>query len=488
MESLCDLDAVELRRRIGAREISPVEVFDAFVRRIEAFNPRLNAMVEMRLDAARAEARAAEHKVTTGAALGVLHGLPVAVKEAEDVRGLRSTKGATIYAARIAQRDCGMVERLRGAGAIIIGKTNVPTLTQGLTTENPVYGRTLNPHAPDRTCAGSSGGAAVALAADLVPLATGSDTGGSIRGPASVCGVSGLRPSPGVVPGEGRPLGWNVMTVLGPLARTVSDTRLFLAGMMGTDARDPLSGPLDPALGFAGEPLDLSTLRVAVSADLGVAQCTAQVRAAFEAKVAHFASVFHRCDWTQPDMSGVHEVYLTLRSLTHMTRYEPEHLAERSGLTPGARTDLRRGDDLSGWDIARAIAEHTRIYRRFQDFYRNYDLIITPGRTMPFYTLAEVERLNASINEEEAAQRNDLWAGRGNINAPITMMAHPAITMPAGRDGDGLPFGVQVVGPWRGDDFTLRAAAALERLFSGVPELARPRPDLSGLGEVSPAR
>jgi Asp-tRNA(Asn)/Glu-tRNA(Gln) amidotransferase A subunit family amidase len=480
MNDVTSLAAGELRRLIGAGALSPLEVFDAFAARIERYNPALNALVAMRLEAAREEARAASEALRDGAPLGALHGLPVAIKEAENVAGLPTTKGATIYANRIAARDCRMVELLRAAGAIVIGKSNIPTLTNGLTTENAIYGRTLNPHDANRTCAGSSGGAAVALAADLVPLATGSDTGGSIRGPASVCGISGLRPSPGIVPAEARPLGWNVMTVLGPMARSVDDVALMLHGMTAFDARDPFSAEVDARLLAAPARIDPCTLRVAFSADLGgVVECTDAVRRTFAARVARIAPAFARCDEASPDLSGVHEVYLTLRSLTHMTRYEPEHLADRAGLSPAARTDLRRGDGFSSWDIARAMAQHTVIYRRFQAFFADYDLLLTPGRALPIYDLAEVDRRNAQMAAEEAKARNDLWAGRGNINAPITMMAHPALTMPAGRDADGMPFGIQVVGRYRGDRMLLDACAALERLFESDPELARPRPDLS---------
>jgi len=482
MDDITALAATELRRLIGAGALSPLEVFDAFAARIERYNPALNALVEMRLDAAREEARAASAALRGGAPRGALLGLPVAIKEAEDVAGLRTTKGAPIYAGRVAARDCRMVALLRAAGAIVIGKSNVPTLTNGLTSENPIYGRTLNPHDPMRTCAGSSGGAAVALAADLVPLATGSDTGGSIRGPASVCGISGLRPSPGIVPSEARPLGWNVMTVLGPMARSVPDVALMLRGMTAFDTWDPFSAPPDPRLLAPPAALDLCGLRVAFSADLGgVVECTDAVRRTFAARVARFASAFARCDEAAPDLAGVHEVYLTIRSLTHMTRYEPEHLEDRSGLTPQARTDLRRGDGLSGWDVARAMAEHTAIYRRFQAFFAEHDLLITPGRTLPIYDLDEVERRNAALAAEEAGARNDLWAGRGNVNAPITMTGHPALTLPAGRDGDGMPFGIQVVGRYRGDRMLLEACTALERLFEADPELARPRPELSRL-------
>ena len=480
MTELCDLDATELRALIGARKTSPVEVLDSCIARIEAVNPTLNAIVEMCLDQARDAAAQAERDVAAGTDLGPLHGLPVAIKEAENVAGLRTTKGSPLYADVVARADCAMVAAIRRAGGIVVGKTNVPPLTNGLTTDNPVYGLTRNAFDLDRTCAGSSGGAGVALAARMVPLATGSDTGGSIRGPASVSGIVGLRPSPGLVPSEERPQGWSVMTVLGPMARSVADTRLFLQGMMSEDRRDPFSGPIDPALRGPAAPVDLSGLRVAVTPDLGVVDAIDAARATFKSKVAQFSGAFAVCDWANPDMDGIHEVYLKLRSLVHMTRYEPEHQSDPSGLTPQARTDLRRGAGLSARDAAAALAEQTAIFRRFQSFFDDYNILITPGRTLPFYTLGEIDVANARLIEEETAQKNDLWAGRGNINAPVTMMGHPALTMPAGKDPQGLPFGIQVVGPYRGDDFLLGVCQSLEELFATRRDLMRPTADITG--------
>jgi amidase len=482
MTELCDLDATELRALIGARQVSPVEVLDSCIDRIEAINPTLNAMVELRLGEARKEAKQAEQVVGKGADLGPLHGLPVAIKEAENVTGLRTTKGSPIYADVVAAEDCRMVASIREAGGIIVGKTNVPTLTNGLTTDNPIYGLTRNPFDLERTCAGSSGGAGVALATRMVPLATGSDTGGSIRGPASVSGVVGLRPSPGLVPSEERPQGWSVMTVLGPMARSVADTRMFLQGMMSTDYRDPFSGLADPALRGTAEAMDLGKLRVAVTADLGVVEATDTARATFKSKVSQFADAFGACRWDTPDMSGIHEVYLKLRSLVHMTRYAAEHLADPSGLTPQSRTDLRRGDGMTARDAAAALAEQTEIYRRFQAFFQDIDILITPGRTLPIYSLDEIDTANARLAKEEAAAKNDLWAGRGNINAPITMMGHPAMTIPAGKDPAGLPFGVQIVGPYRGDAFLLDVGEALESYFATKRDLSRPIADVTAFG------
>jgi len=478
MMELCDFDATALREMIGAGQASPLEVLDSCIERIEAVNPALNAMVELCLDSARDEAKRAETTIATGATLGRLFGLPIAVKEAEDVEGLRSTKGSPLFANVIAERDCAMVATIRAAGGIIVGKTNVPTLTNGLTTENPIYGLTRNPFDLERTCGGSSGGAGVALAVRMVPLATGSDLGGSIRGPAAVSGIVGLRPTGGLVPSEGKSMGWNGMSVLGPMARTVGDTRLFLQGMMSDDSRDPLSGPIDPALREPAHQVDVSALRVAVSPDLGIVMATDDSRATFRSKVAQFASLFAACDWAEPDMSGIHEAYLKLRSLVQLTRYTA-HLKDRSGLTPQVRTDLRRGDAMTAKDAADAMVVQTKIFRRFQVFFQDYDLLITPGRALPNYTLAEIDKANARLAAEEAQEENDLWAGRGNITAPITMMGHPAVTLPAGKDPQGLPFGLQIVGPYRRDNLLLGACHAVEAYFQTKRDLVRPLADVT---------
>ncbi len=485
MTELCDLSAVDLRDKIGRKEISPVELFDSCAGRIAQANPALNAMVEMRLDDARREAETAEQAVLDGEELGPLHGLPVAIKEASDVAGLRTTRGSTLYADNVAAEDCGMVATIRANGGVIIGKTNVPELTNGLTTDNPVYGLTRNPHDLERTCAGSSGGAGVVLAASMVPLANGGDTGGSIRGPADVSGIWGLRPTSGLVPDEGRPLGWSNMTVLGPMARSAADTRLFMQGMIDADSRDPFSGQIDPALLEEGRPADLGSLRVAVSADLGMVDLADGIADTFKQKVGLFADAFNLCEAADPDMGEIHRAYLNLRSMVHLTRYPPEHQTPEnlSKLTPQARTDLRRGRGMTASDIAWAHKEHTRVFRNFQRFFEDFDLLITPGRARPFYTLDDIAKRNARMLAEEDAETRALYGDQGNINSPITMMGHPVLAVPAGRGPEGLPFGLQVIGPYRGDAMLLDIGLALEGLFNGNPALARPLPDLDALAE-----
>src|SRR6478735_6775618 len=244
-EELLNLSAVELRRRIGTKEISPVELLDACIARIERINPAVNAVTAVCYERARQEAKVAERAVMRGDALGLLHGLPAGIKDLDETGGLLTTYGSPLYRDFVPERDNAMVARVREAGAIVVAKTNVPEFGAGANTRNPVWGATGNPFDPRLNAGGSSGGSAVALACDMLPVCTGSDTGGSLRIPAAICGVVGFRPSPGVVPADGRPLGWTPISVLGPMGRSVADLRLLFSAQIGMDDREPLAFPLD---------------------------------------------------------------------------------------------------------------------------------------------------------------------------------------------------------------------------------------------------
>src|SRR5690349_16284008 len=262
-DDLVARNAVELRRMIGAKEISPVELLEACIERIEIINPAVNAITATCYDDARKAAKAAERQVLDGEPLGLLHGLPLGVKDLEDTAGLLTTYGSPMSRGHVPSRDVVLVERLRAAGAILVAKTNVPELGAGANTRNVVWGATGNPFNPVLTAGGSSGGAAVALACDMLPVCTGSDTGGSLRIPAALCGIVGFRPSPGVVPGDRRPLGWSPLSVLGPMGRSVTDTRLLFAAQIGMDDREPLAFPVDPDQIALASPIDLGRLRAA---------------------------------------------------------------------------------------------------------------------------------------------------------------------------------------------------------------------------------
>ena len=245
---LCDLTATEARRLIGTKEISPVDLVESCIARIEAVDGAVNCMVTRAYDRAREEAKVAEQMVMDGDDLGLLHGLPMGIKDLEATEGIRTTWGSLPTKDTVPEADQGSVAAVRAEGAILLGKTNTPEFGAGANTKNRVFGATGNPFNPELTCAGSSGGSAVALATGMVPIASGSDYGGSLRTPAGFCGVVGFRPSPGTVPAEGKAAALMPWSVLGPMARTVADTALLLQAQMDDDRRDPFSHLVDPRL------------------------------------------------------------------------------------------------------------------------------------------------------------------------------------------------------------------------------------------------
>ena len=241
MSEPCDLDAVTARRLMGQKALSASELLQSCIARIEAVDHAVNAIPERCFDRARDEARRADAAVMAGDTLGALHGLPLGVKDLEDAEGLRTTFGSPIFSDNVAAADQRSVAAVRAAGAIVVGKTNTPEFGAGANTRNTVHGATGNPFDPTKSAAGSSGGSGVALATGMVPIATGSDTGGSLRNPAAFNGIVGFRPTPGLVPSEKRGLGWSNLPVLGPMGRTVPDLCLLLSAMVSDDARDPLA-------------------------------------------------------------------------------------------------------------------------------------------------------------------------------------------------------------------------------------------------------
>ncbi|MBD0276198.1 MAG: amidase, partial [Acetobacteraceae bacterium] len=317
----CDLPAAEARRLIGRKALSPVELLESCLRRVEAVNPAVNAVVALDANRARAAAREAEAAVMRGDHLQPLHGLPVGIKDLEETAGLRTTYGSPIFRDFVPDADCGMVDRIRAAGGIVLGKTNTPEFGAGANTRNAVYGATGNPFDPARSAAGSSGGSAVALATGMAPLCSGSDTGGSLRNPAAFCGVVGFRPSSGLVTSEKRGLGWSCLPVLGPMARSVPDTALLLSAMASDDAYDPLAYTLharpvrgEKALFHPVRQIDLSTLSLAFSEDFGMAPVEETVRAAFRGVAAAASKLFRASGEAHPDCTDGDTAFEVLRA------------------------------------------------------------------------------------------------------------------------------------------------------------------------------
>ena len=476
MTEPCDLTAVEARRLIGQKALSPVELTDSCIGRIEAVDGSVNAMVTRCFERAQSEAKAAEAAVMQGDALGALHGLPMGVKDLNVTEGVLTTYGSPMHAENVPAKDERIIAALREAGAIVIGKTNTPEFGAGANTKNAVFGATGNPFDPSRICGGSSGGSAVALATGMAPICTGSDTGGSLRTPASFCGVVSHRSTPGVVPSDRRGIGLTTYNVQGPMARTVADTSLMLSVMAGNDPSDPLSGPIDANIFRTVEDIDLSGLRVAWSTDLGCVPVDNELARIFEERVGMLASSFKSCERRDPDMADALDVFWVIRGVGFLAGRLDAYKNNRDKLGPNIISNVEAGLKMTAEEIAWANAEQTAIYRRFQEFFEDIDVLLCPGNSVsPF----PVEQLYCDeINGKKTANYVE-WLG---IASAITLTGHPVTLIPTGIDHTGTPFGMQVVGPRRHSDrFTIGTAAAIERVFQGMPATQRPLPDLAAL-------
>ncbi len=478
--SLLSLSAVEMRRRIGTREISPVELLEAAVERIAALNPAVNAITGNDVIAARAVAKQAEAAALRGDELGLLHGLPTGIKDLHETRGLLTTYGSALFAEHVPAQDAAMVARVRGEGAVILAKTNVPEFGAGANSRNPVWGATGNPFDPSLNPGGSSGGSAVALACDMLPVCTGSDTGGSLRIPAAMCGVVGFRPSPGLVPMDTRPHGWTPISVLGPMGRDVADTRLLLAAQVAMDDREPLGFPIDRQAAMTSRPVDLGRLRVGWTEDFGQCPVGGEIRTAMREKMAAMASLFRSCERIEPDMGEADRCFDVVRAQGFVARYQAEYERDPGSLGPNIRANYEIGANMTLADAAWANGEQTRIFRRFQALFQTYDLILSP--TVPVTPFPWTQLYLAEL--EGVPLRNYYhWLA---LTYFVTLVTNPAISLPCGQDPMGMPFGMQVTGRFRGDLALLDAAAGLEAAWARIAGLGRPRPDLARLAVPRP--
>lgn len=477
----CDLDAVDARRLIGVKKLSAIELLESCITRTLAVDPAVNAMVARDFDRARVTAALADQQTMRGDALGALHGLPVGIKDLEDVAGLRTTYGSPLFTHHVPTSDQFIVSQVRAAGGIIAGKTNTPEWGAGANTRNAVYGATGNPHNPMMSAAGSSGGSAVALATGMVPLATGSDTGGSLRNPAAFCGIVGFRPTPGLVPSDKRGFGWSNLPVLGPMARTVPDLCLLLSAIVSDSAVDPLAATVEgaqvrKAVDFAApEKIDLAGLRIALSADFGFAPTERHIRTVFAEKVALFADVFAVAETASPDCSGMDETFEVLRAMAFLGSHFDKVRDTPDQVGPNVRANVEEGLRYSAMDIVRAMKQQTVLYHRFQTFFERYDVMITPSVTISPRPWSE---LYPTEIDETPTRSYFHWLALAY--APTTV-GHPALSLPVGRDHNGMPFGLQIVGRRGGDKKVLAVAAALETLLAGDRQTARPLPDIAAL-------
>jgi amidase len=486
MAEACELTAVEARRLIGAKQLSSSELLESCIARVEAVDHAVNAMVARDFDRARVAAKAADAAVVRGDAMPPLHGLPIGIKDLESTAGLRTTFGSPLFRDNVPAKDERLVAAIRRAGAIVLGKTNTPEFGAGANTRNAVYGATGNPFNPEKSCAGSSGGSAVALATGMAPFCQGSDTGGSLRNPAAFCGVVGFRPTPGLVPTERRPHGWSALPVVGPMGRTVADTALLLSGMIGDDAIDPLATTVHGKTVRRAEDfspparIDLAGLRVALTADFGFAPTEKHVASVFSETTGLFRHVFGRADDATPDCSGTDEAFEVLRGLGFVAAHLQKVRNTPDLVGPNVRANVEEGLRYGAEDIARALSQQTSLYHRWQSFFQRYDVILTPAITISPRSWRE---LYPAEIDGTATRTYFHWLAMAYA---VTVVGHPALSLPVGRDRNGMPFGLQIVGPRGGDALVLRVAAELETLLAGDKRTARPTPDLAALKAASP--
>lgn len=456
---LCFLPAHKMREAMKRREISPVELVRVILARLEKINPQVNAYCTVAPERALQAAQKAESEIIKGEEIKPLHGLPVSIKDLTITAGLRTTFGSKIFANYIPEEDALIVQRLKRAGAIILGKTNTPEFGAGANTYNALFGATRNPWKLTHTCGGSSGGAAVALACGLGSLATGSDLGGSLRIPASFCGVVGFRTSPGLIPVYPRLLGWDTLTVEGPMARTVKDTALMLSVMAGRDDLSPISLPLEGgAFLEAVENPEIKGLKIAWSPDLQIIPVDKEVKSVTEAAVQRFAEWGCVITSDQPDYAGLREVIQVTRAWRMAALYGDALKKWGEVMNPNLVANIEQGLKLTAEEIGKAEKNRTMIYQRVHRFFEKYDLLITPTVAIPPFPV-EIP-YPKEINGQPMVSYIDWFL----LTYAISITGHPAISIPCGFTAAGFPVGMQIVGPRLAEATVLKAAAAFEAI------------------------
>ena len=457
-DSLCFAGARDLAGKIRSRAVSSREVMTAFLSQINRLNPQLNAIVaRLDDDACLALADKADRALTGGGTIGPLHGLPTAFKDLEPAVGFPQSKGSPIFKDFMPDADSVLVERIRRSGAIPIGKTNVPEFGMGSHTYNKVYGTTVNAYDPTKTAGGSSGGAAVALAAGMLPIADGADLGGSLRNPANFNNVVALRPSVGLVPVAPTPIPFVGVSVKGAMARSVSDVAFGLSVMAGADRRDPQSFDSSPE-SFAGSlERDLRGVRIAWCLDLGGLPLDRRIRSVLEARRRTFEDLGCIVEDACPDFGEVNDIFLTLRTWASWNIYKDLLAQHRSQMKPEAIWDIESGAHLTGEDVGRALIAQGQLLERMRTFQDRYEFMVCAVNQVPPFDAGEpwpksIE--GVAMENYVAWMKTTYW---------ISTTCRPAISVPAGFTSDGLPVGVQIVGRYRDDLNVLKMAFAFEQ-------------------------
>lgn len=453
---ICFLTAVEMANLIRLRELSAREVMAAHLKQIERVNPHVNAIVTLVVDQAMENARKADEAQAHGDALGPLHGLPVAHKDLFETAGIRTTYGSRIFKYHVPTEDAIIVEAIRKAGAIAVGKTNTPEFGAGSQTFNEVFGVTRNPYDLTKTCGGSSGGAAVSLACGMVPIADGSDSGGSLRNPAAFCGVVGMRGAPGRVPTSAVGDAWSTLSVSGPMARNVSDLALLLSAIAGPDPRCPIS-ITEPGSRFAGNlQREFKGARVAWFKDMGGIPFDRRILEVVNAQRKVFEGLGCIVEEAEPDWNGAHDSYDTLRAWGFASTHS-ENVRQHPDLVKDTiRWEVERGSKITAADIARALSLRAAAWDRMRQFQQKYEYFISPTtQVLPF-------DVNQPYPTEIEGVRMGTYIEWQKSCILISALENSAISVPCGF-ADGLPVGLQIVGRHRDEWSILQLAYAFEQ-------------------------
>jgi amidase len=462
---LCYTGAKKLARMIRARKVSATEVTRAFIARIEQVNPKVNAIVTFLPEEALERAKALDRK---GAAGGPLAGLPIAHKDIVPTRGVRTTFGSPIFADHVPTEDHVIVERLRAAGAIFVGKTNTPEFAVGAQTFNPVFGATRNPYDLAKTSGGSSGGAAASVASGMLPFADGSDLGSSLRNPGSFCNVVGFRPTPGRVPNWPFPNTWDTLWSVGPIARTVEDAALLFSAMAGPDPRVPTSHA-EPGKVFA-RPLrrDFRNVRVAWSRDLGGLPVDGQVARVLESCRPVLTSLGCVVEEAEPDLTEADEAFQVQRAIGFVEAHGELIKTERARMKDTVVWNIDEGLRMDAARIAKANVLRSRVFHAMREFLERYEFLLLPTVQVPPFPVDQ-----PYVTEIDGVKLGSYMEWMKSTYL-ITATSHPAISVPAGFTDEGLPVGLQIVGRYRDDFGVLQLAHA----FEGATGCGRRRPDL----------
>jgi Asp-tRNA(Asn)/Glu-tRNA(Gln) amidotransferase A subunit family amidase len=459
------MPATEMAAAVREKRLSPVEIATAFLERIEAINPAINAYCLITPEMALKQAKEAEAAVSKGAELGPLHGVPVSIKDLFDVPGLPTTKGSLIYKDNIATSWEYSARALIDAGGIHLGKTNTPEFGFIAMTQNKLFGSTTNPWDPTRVAGGSSGGAAAAVAAGLGPIALTSDGGGSIRIPASICGVFGIKATYGRVPRK--PGGWTTMTHRGPTTRTVSDAALALDVMAYHEPEDPFSVPTYPG-SFLGEvDRGIKGLRVAWTADFGFAPVEPEVAAACEAAAKRFEELGCHVEEAHPGFENQGPTFLRVNTPSDALWIGELTEEQRALLDDPAHFFYEHGKQQTGVDVARGNRDRMALWHRMQEFHKTYDLLLSPVISCTAFPVGQEPK---QVGGQDVGP-----SGWMPYTQPFNLTGQPAASVPCGFDSRGLPIGLHVIGRAYEDSLVLRACRAFEQIapwFEKRPALA----------------